>query len=383
MGIMVPGTRQASLFISSSKENQDMTKKQGLQSVLFVAVLGMVLCAVFSVFDLPTADDTLGVKRRFNDFYDEPENTWDCVLIGTSCVDREWAAPLAWNDYGMAVYAMNTDAQPIALTTNLLDEVRKTQDVKLAVIDIRGIRMESLRPTEVRLRRLTDSMKFSVNRLKTVKKAIEFYNRYFSYEGVENGEEMLAKMDEASMYIPFLKYHSRWKTGVYAADFLDPANEMKGVFDVSNVVFKPKKIKPTKVITDTVPLNGMQTDVLDEILEYGEETGLEMLFISSPSNLKVDEQYEINAAIQYLEEKGAKVINYNTDEKYAEIGVDFSEDFYNEHHMNSKGAVKFTKYFSKYLHDNYQFEDKRGNAEYREWDEAYSKYVEFYENGWK
>ena len=67
-----------------------MTKKQGIRSVLFILALSMVLCLIVNVFTIPAEGDTLSVKKRYNDFYDEPENTWDCVLVGTSCVDREW-----------------------------------------------------------------------------------------------------------------------------------------------------------------------------------------------------------------------------------------------------------------------------------------------------
>lgn len=360
-----------------------MTKKQGLRLVLFVMVLGIVLCAMISVFDIPAEGDTLNIKKRYNDFYDEPENTWDCVLVGTSCVDREWVAPLAWKNYGMTVYAMNTDVQPMYLTTNVLKEIRKRQNVKLTVVDIRGIRMDSLQPDEIRIRRVTDSMKPSKNRWDAVTKGIEFYKDYYSRENVENGEKKLEQLDEMSMYFPFLKYHSRWETGLYYADFHEPVSEMKGVYDFEDIPFTVKELSPTKVVTDVEELNDIQKSVLDEIIEYGDRTGLEILFISSPSKLDKKEQPEINAAIQYLEEKGQNIINYNTHEMYEDIGLDFKEDLYNWHHLNSKGAVKFTEYFSRYLKDNYQFEDKRGKEGYEEWDEAYEKYMEFYEKGWK
>lgn len=358
-----------------------MTKNQGLRLIAFILVLGLVLCALFKVFALPVGDDTLSVRQRFNDFYDEPENTWDCVILGTSCIDREWVPPLAWKEYGMTVYPMNTDAQPLVFSTSVLDEVRKTQDVKLAVIDIRGIRMESLNPADIRVRRLTDSMRFSVNRYYTVKRAIDFSKEYYSRDDVKDGEKRLAALDEASLYFPFLKYHSRWKTGLYRGDFLGTKSQMKGVFEVK-AAFRTKKLKPTKIITDIKELNDMQVRILDEILEYGEKEGLEMLFISSPSRLENDEQPEVNAAVRYLESKGANVLNFNTQEKYEELQIDFSSDFYNAHHMNSRGGVKFTQYFAKYLQENYQFEDKRGKEEYKEWDEAYERYVEFFDKGW-
>lgn len=359
-----------------------MTRKQGLRAALFLLALCMVLCMLVSVFGLPVGGDTYATRKRFKEFYREPANTWDCVMIGTSCIDRQWVAPLAWKEYGMAAYAMNTDAQPMYLTAFLLDEVRRRQDVKLAVIDVRGIRMSALRPAEARVRRVTDSMRMSPNRNRTVQRVIEFTKEYAARDDVKGGKKLLAELDEPSLYFPFLKYHSRWKSKLYGGDFIKPASNKKGVYDIK-AAFKTKKLKPTEIVTDIAKLNEMQTEILDEILEYGEDAGLEMLFISSPSQLGKGEQPELNAAVRYLEEKGAKVINFNTVEKYEEIGLDFSKDLYNEHHLNSRGAVKFTEYFAKYLHEHYEFEDKRGRKEYQSWDEAYENYVKFYENGWK
>lgn len=184
------------------------------------------------------------------------------------------------------------------------------------------------------------------------------------------------------MYFSFLKYHSRWKDGLFRDDFIRPVNDMKGIYGAPDA-FHVEEVEPTEVTDAVCELNPLQKEVLDEIVQYGEDTGLELLFTSSPSRLGNSEQPEINAAIRYLEEKGAKVINFNTQEKYEEIGLDFSNDLYNAHHMNSRGAIKFTEYFAKYLHENYKFEDKRGQEEYKEWDEAYDRYVKFFEEGWK
>lgn len=358
-----------------------MTKKQGLRLVVFIVLLGIVLNAMIGVFGFPPNDGTISIKKRFGEFYSGAENTWDCVMVGASCVDREWVAPLAWNDYGMAVYPMNTARQPLVLTTNILEEVREKQDVKLAVVDIRGIQMFTLRPEEAKIRNLLDNMKNSKNRYQAVKKIIKFYKEYFSREDVKDGQEMLEKLDEASLYLPFIKYHSRWKTGLYDSDFEGITSDMKGVYEEQ--AFVVKEVEPTKMVDETMELNELQKSILDEIVNYGKDTGLEILFITSPTHLSKREVIETKAAVRYLEEQGEKVIDYNTEEKYQEIGIDFSKDLYNEHHLNSRGAVKFTNYFAKYLHDNYQFEDKRGKDEYKDWDDAYVRYLEFYEKGWK
>lgn len=357
-----------------------MTKTQGIRLGLFTIVLGMILLVIISLFGIPVEGDTLSIAKRFNEFYDEPENTWDCVMVGTSSVDRQWVAPLAWHDYGMTVYAMNTDVQPLMLTSNILDEVRKRQNVKLAIVDIRGIRDESFAPSETKIRRVTDNMKLSENKLKTIQKAISFYKEYYSREDVEDGEKFLKILDEPSLYFSFLKYHSRWKTGLTKDDFIRPVSDMKGVYQDEDFCYTISERTPTTPITDSVELNELQKKALDEIVDYGESTGLEILFIFSPSQVRNKEQPEINAAINYLGEKGIEVLNFNTEEMYKEVGIDFNQDLYNAHHLNVNGALKFTKYFSKYLHDNYQFEDKRGQDEYQDWDEAYDNYMEFYTN---
>ncbi len=364
----------------------DMTKRQGFRGVLFFVVLGIILSNVIRIFGIPLERDTWNMTR-FNEFYEEPENTWDCVIIGTSCVDRGWAPPLAWNEYGMTVYNMATGAQPIILVTGLLEEVRKTQDVQLAIVDVRGARLEDLHLPEARIRRVTDAMKYSVNRQKMIKNVLDFSKDFYTREEVRNVrdvEKTGTELDEASLYFPFLKYHSRWETGLDQTDFVKQVTDTKGVFDFDERAFHVKAMEKPELYADvTEELLDIQKEVLDDILEYGEDTDLEILFISTPVFGKKKEQIELNNIIQYLEEKGTAVLNFNTEEKYKETGLDFSTDFYNKYHLNARGAAKFTRYLAGYLNENYDFEDKRGREEYRDWDEAYERYVKFYEEGWK
>ncbi len=365
-----------------------MTIKQGLRFLLFIVALGISAGAVVSVFGLPAEGNALACTKRYHSFYAEPEDTIDFVLLGTSSVDREWIAPEAWDKYGITGYALNTDVQPLVLATGILEEVRKTQDIKLAVVDVRGIRSSTVRPKDSTFRRVTDNMKYSKNRWDTIAHAIDYYKDYYqdeemrAIEGEEEADKMLDSLDEASLYFPFLKYHSRWSEGLTRDDFITPYNTMKGVYNVENMAFTVEAQDPTEVVGNTKELNGMQTRLLDEIMAYGKDTGLEILFIVSPSKLSKGEQTEFNAAAEYLQEHGANVINFNKDEYYAAFGMDFSQDLYNAHHMNSRGGVKFTRYFAKYLSETYQLADKRGQEGYESWDEAYEKFVKFYKEGW-
>ena len=59
---------------------------------------------------------------------------------------------------------------------------------------------------------------------------------------------------------------------------------------------------------------------------------------------------------------------------YEEIGLDFSQDFSDPHHVNVQGADKVTKFLAKYLVEEYDLQDHRGEPEYASWDELYEEY---------
>ena len=69
------------------------------------------------------------------------------------------------------------------------------------------------------------------------------------------------------------------------------------------------------------------------------------------------------------EEYGYPFINFNL--LYDELDIDFARDFYNGSHMNTNGAVKFTRYLAAFLSEHYNLEDKRQNEEYSSWNASY------------
>lgn len=108
--------------------NLSYEKKNIIKVAGFLIILGFVLWKINSVVVQPA---TVGTNSRYRAFYkEEPENTWDGVLLGSSVVDRGWAAPLAWHEHGIALYAMSSDSLPLPFVTNIIEEIRKKQDVK-------------------------------------------------------------------------------------------------------------------------------------------------------------------------------------------------------------------------------------------------------------
>lgn len=278
---------------------------------------------------------------------------------------------MAWNDSGMAIYCMSTDSQPMILTTKLLEEIQKKQDVDFAIIDIRGIRSTKDELKDFKIRRLTDNLRYSRTRT-------EILNRSFQYIEDNNRDKSILE-EKMSFYFPLLKYHSRWND-LKSKDFIKPKTHMKGVYEVT--AFKTTPLQVPELTAESGGLEG-QLDVLNEIIQYGKEHNLKILFTSLPAPLKLSEQKQINQAFEIIEKNGFPGINFNTKEIYDAIGLDFGADYYDQTHVNSKGARKVTKYLTDYISEHYDFEDNRGNKEYQSWDEAFDNYEVFYQEGWE
>ncbi|WP_047834917.1 hypothetical protein, partial [Robinsoniella sp. RHS] len=98
-----------------------MTKKQILRMICFLMLAGGAFYVMNGIFVKPAS---IEINDRYEAFYKrETKNSWDGALIGSSVVDRAWAAPLAWNEYGVALYPMSTDSLPLPFVTNLIEEI--------------------------------------------------------------------------------------------------------------------------------------------------------------------------------------------------------------------------------------------------------------------
>lgn len=164
-------------------------------------------------------------------------------------------------------------------------------------------------------------------------------------------------------------------------DFVKPKTKMKGVYE--QTAFKIRNKEGTAITNEVGELSETQLKILTDIMDYAKENGIQLLFTAVPTRIGSGDQKQINRAFQIAEENGFPGINFNTEEMYQELGIDFSADFCDTNHLNSRGARKLTTYLGKYLAENYDFKDKRGEEQYKSWDDAWNEYTVFYEEGWK
>jgi len=359
-----------------------MKMKQILQFIIFM-VFGLVMvCALFYLFEKDENDET---SSRWNGFYSEAENTIDGIIVGASMVDRAWAAPLAWHEWGVRLYPLSTGSQPIAATIGVIEEARKTQNLQVIIIDVHGIRSSAQLRKAKAMRNLTDSMHHSINRIQTVNRIVKYSKDYEAIYGDTIPEEKRSELidpSDFSNYLGFLNYHSRWESGVSEADFTKESTGIKGAFISPKTSFRAKEQEPPDIPKEAA-LEPLFQELIQEVIDYGKENQLNMVFVELPSCLPEEEYIQMNAALQMAEDAGFPTINLNSDEFAAELSINYATDFYHSCHVNSQGAVKITSFLTKYVCDHYGLGNKPERKDSASWDQSWEEYKASFEQGWE
>lgn len=175
-------------------------------SLLFLILTASLLFYLTQVFALK---DDKTAEKMFHAFYDQKENSLDGIYIGSSAVYRYFIPTKAYRDEGMAVFNISTGSQPVILEKYIIKEALKTQpDMKVIIIDIRNLTADDDDLSEADIRRVTDAMKPSKNRIDAINAAL----KYFKAQDID------ISTNKMYYYFPFLLYHNRWQDDLTIED---------------------------------------------------------------------------------------------------------------------------------------------------------------------
>lgn len=346
-----------------------MTIKQAIRSVAFLlvcAVMALFLCDVFE------QENTQNNDRRMYSYRNLEKNSIDAFIMGTSGVDRYFISSKAYEDYGMTVYPFSSDALPCWLYTELLDEALSYHTPELIILDIRAFVQDNNRmgTMDVRARRILDTMPiYSINRLKAAFKVMRI---------METVDENAPLIDFSYLF-SFIKYHGKWKEDDFT--FLNNLGEEEHEY-LGFYIDEEKTVRKRKV--SCVPwdpyaqfeLDPLSQTELHRVIEYIKKKNLNVLFIDTPQANTLLRMGRANTIYGILESEGIPYIEFNSTDtdNFMTVDLDFKNDFYDARHVNFYGAQKFTDVFAKYLNDNYDFPDHRGDEKIaKRWDGVYDE----------
>ena len=344
-----------------------MTKKQIAKIIAFIIIISWLLVHV--TYCIRTNGD---VKDRFVGFYSEKNNTIDAVMIGSSPVYPCISNPMIYGDMGITLYPLASNMQRPVATRYLVEEALKTQSPELFIFEMRmwTAEDENLLGNMAHTREVTDNMKYSVNRIKTINAMVEEPSERLSY------------------YFDIFKYHSNWKTLALLSQLrtfmYEYPDDYKGFVPFTTV--GPAEKTDNAGITDREPIPAEQEEYLMDLLSYIREKNLNALFVIVPYDVKEDEQKKINYISDIITKEGYNFLDMN--QYVDEIGIDNDVDYKDYGtHTNIVGAYKVTKWFEDYLQKNFVETgilgktDHRADPRYKSWNDAYDLWLEAYDKG--
>lgn len=346
--------------------------KGKLYFVRFIKLLCLLLCvAVLSsaCLSLCFFYDYTGILM--SGLYKEPEDSLDVVILGASEVFIDYSAAYAYDLYGYTSYPYAWDAATGELYEAQVRELLRRQNPEWIVVEINGILYDDVKDATNphSHRSFLDNTPWSLNKLRTIREYVPAEDRY-------------------QYLFPLAKYHANWKTaydqGGLIKDLLSirmNGSLLKGV--VTNVMpFDAPENRDVANDFSTEQLESNSQEFLLSFLEFCREEGLEnVLFVRFPHIIADEWNYRrfqrCNQAEQIIQEFGYDFINLERD--HAQIGLDFSKDFYNEDHLNYIGQQKLTSCFGRILTEEYGVgKSDLTDAEKENWEKATDYIQRFY-----
>ena len=282
---------------------------------------------------------------RIHDFYNEDTNSLDVVIMGASDVCTGFAPGYAYDKYGYTSYLYAIDSNPSFLYQYELQEILKTQQPQLILVEVEGFLYDEIDEIdeEARLRIFAENIPMSLNKLKTIFKH--------------------PTEDKLSNLIPFVKYHSDWQN----------TNDLRYRYSHKTVGYNDpallKNIYTYTMVNDEVPQYNIQNDYtskdffslseehLRDFLEFCQQEQIDyVVFIRFPHKIVNEDCYY---KFLFSNRAGEIISQYNypwidLERRTAEIGIDYQTDFFDYDHLNVYGQQKLTCYISKLITEDYQ-----------------------------
>lgn len=327
--------------------------KKILGTIVFLAI-GIVIFVHVSYLLRPTVADFR--RSRLSGFYAEEEDSLDIVALGSSSLYRYLDNPYLWENYGFTSYNLATPRQSILFTDNLVDELKKTQDPQLVVVEIRQfITSKNEKSNSDRFSLLYDNMKYSWNRIKIINKAFDTWQ------------------ERISAYFDIIAYHDTWEDVTYSnMKYMDNVNphKYKGWDNIGAI----EKLEEPEICEDPepMPISEFAEKQLIELMEKCRNEKVEVLFVATPWQISEENQRKNCYIGNLVEEYGFKFLDCN--QHYDEMGLDFEKDFYNAKHTNTYGADKVTKLIGDFILENYDLNVTHSQEVTDDWNEMLERY---------
>lgn len=312
-----------------------MKYKNLVKSILFLSLMGIVLFRVISILEGKWEDGSYVMRM----FYEQPEDSVDVLILGSSHAGVDINPAVLWDEYGMASYVLWGSVQPFWNTYYYLLESLQYQEPELIVLEVyrAAETLEYMDPS--RIAKNTFGMKASGNKVAAIQASTS-----------------------PEMYVDYLLQFPIWHTRyneITQEDFTvyeDAAENgctYKGLYDKIGL-----KTTEFTSLPDVSGIDGVGAmteksyEYLMKIIEVAEEERIPLFFIVSPYvGITENDKKIYNQVEQIARQNDILFVDFN--ERMTEIGLEAKTDFAETSHLNQLGQEKYTAYLGKMIKAQY------------------------------
>lgn len=308
-----------------------------IKPVAFLLVVAVGLMA--ASFILAPKDNVVGSgmnNPNAHGFLSEPRDSIDVVVIGNSDAYSGFSPMEIWNAYGYTSYVCAEGRQLISGSIAMLKQVLSCQSPKVVILETDGLFTKS----------------------DVIENVVGMFNA--------------ASGNTFSVF----QYHNRWKQ-------LDVSNMLKKPAYNAHSVTKGQKMSNEvigytggeymKKSDDRAVIPKASLVGLRAFAELCEKSGAKLVLVEVPSQSSWNYKKH-NAIMDWADENGVPFIDLNIDRD--SFDFDWAEDSRDGgNHLNNRGAKKVSLYIGKYLSENFELDDRRGDPDFSRWNEDFENYI--------
>ena len=307
------------------------SRRHLVSGIVFLLGLAILLGTVqFVVFPRHDRD------KLWMDYRSLHSDSVEVLFLGTSLVHANVNPPVLWEASGIRAYDLSGSEQSLLTTRPYLEEALRTQAPSVVALDLHMLSASNLPLSENQKRSNLTMMPFGVPKLKAIGVATPAseWPRYLS---------------------PLQQFHSRW--GELRRKDFSPNKwrpESKNLFLGYR---KVDKVAPQDPSAESRPFDEalyvQNYRAISGIIEVAQAANAEVLLMVGPSSRVHLQDQWIERLKPDIARDYPNVRFLETQLSQVEMGVDYRTDYYDELHLNSVGAEKYSSWLGRQLAGQY------------------------------
>ena len=332
-----------------------MKKKEIIRTFIFLILLVLTIVSVQPFFIPFTHQDT----RQAYAYYNKKDYSEDILIVGASGTFVGLSPLRIYETTGLTAYNMGNSVQyPMISYLNVKESLDRGMKPRLVIVNAKSVAITScVDENEPFIRRGMDYKKLTLPKLEVI----------MAITGMSEWQNPF------SYIFPMIRYHSRWLEMTLNEDYADALEKEYAYQHGQWPVYKVKEIEDVRAenwpITERSELSPKYVKWFKKLADLCNENGIPVLLVNMPDIRWTQGQHDTMQELTDSMGDQVDFFDFSMNDGIDKAGLDLKTDFYDDHHVNSRGSLKTTDYIMEYITDKYDLHESQSTDELKKQNE--------------